>query len=70
MKKTKMYRYLGRNGILTTKIHLDGISYIPMVLLQADEGKILTDGERKHYSITVEETEAELCREITDNTDK
>lgn len=67
MKKTKMYRYLGRNGILTTKIHLDGISYIPMVLLQADEGKILTDGERKHYSITIEEAELDQWREITDN---
>lgn len=70
MKKTKMYRYLGRNGILTTKIHLDGISYIPMVLIQADVGKILTDGEHKHYSITIEEADLDLWREITDNTDK
>ena len=67
MTKTKMYRYLGRNGILTTKVHLDGISYIPMVLIRADEGKILTDGERKHYSITIEEEELSQWREITDN---
>lgn len=70
MTKTKLYRYLGRNGILTTKIHLDGINYIPMVLIRADAGKILTDGERKHYSITIEEEELDQWREITDNTDK
>ena len=67
MTKTKMYRYLGRNGILTTKIHLDGISYIPMVALKAAPGKILTDGERTCYAITVEAEEADLWREITDN---
>lgn len=67
MTKTKLYRYLGRNGILTTRIHLDGINYIPMVLIKADKGKILTDGTRKHYSITIEEAEIGEWREITDN---
>lgn len=67
MTKTKLYRYLGRNGILTTRIHLDGINYIPMVLIKADKGKILTDGTRKHYSITIEEEEIGEWREITDN---
>ena len=67
MTKTKLYRYLGRNGILTTRIHLDGINYIPMLLIKADEGKILTDGERKHYSITIEEADLGEWREITDN---
>ena len=31
MTKIKMYKYLGRNGILTTRIQLDGINFIPMV---------------------------------------
>ena len=35
MTKTTMYRYLGRNGIITTRVHLDGISFIPMVTLKA-----------------------------------
>ena len=45
MTKRKMYKYLGRNGILTTRIQLDGINYIPMTELIAAEGKILTNGE-------------------------
>ena len=36
MTKNKMYRYLGRNGILTTKILLDGINHIDVLELVAD----------------------------------
>lgn len=67
MKKKKMYRYLGRNGILTTYIHLDGINYIPMVELKAANGYILTDGDRKVYSVIVEEDEVHNWYEIVDN---
>ena len=67
MTKTTMYRYLGRNGIITTRVHLDGISFIPMVALKAAPGKMLTDGERTCYSITVEAEEADKWREITAN---
>ena len=64
MTKKKMYRYLGRNGILTTYILLDGIAHIPMLELKAKEGYILTNGERKAYSVIVEEEEAILWYEI------
>lgn len=70
MTKTPMYKYLGRNGIITSRIHLEGINFIPMVNLKAAEGKVLTDGERICFSITVEEAEVEKWREITANTDK
>lgn len=66
MLKEKMYRYLGRNGILTTRIHLDGISYIPMLFLTADAGKVLTNGEVLVKSITIEEEDLPLWSEITD----
>ena len=46
MKKLERYRYLGRNGIVTTSVYLDGNEPIFMYLLIADEGKLLTDGER------------------------
>ena len=46
MKKIERYRYLGRNGIITTSILLEGNKPIYMLALVADEGKILTDGER------------------------
>ena len=70
MTTNKLYRYLGRNGILTTKILLDGINYIPMMMIKADEGKILTNGNQVCYSIIVEETEVSNWREIADNIDK
>ena len=66
MTKKKMYRYLGRNGILTTRILIDGVNYIPMVEIIADPGMILTDGETTTYSIIVEESEAPKWREIAD----
>lgn len=47
MEKTKMYRYLGRNGIITSPILLDSMEPIAMFNLRASEGKLLTNGEVK-----------------------
>ena len=66
MTKIKKYKYLGRNGILVTRILIDGVNYIPMMTLIADEGKVLTDGETVTHSITVENEEVNLWREIPD----
>ena len=44
MKKTKMYKYLGRNGNIFTSILLEQIAPIPMLRLVADSGKFLTNG--------------------------
>ena len=70
MTKDRKYRYLGRNGILDTKVLIDGINHINIVTINADPGKILTNGERTQYSVTVEESEEHKWREITDNTKK
>lgn len=66
MIKKKMYRYLGHNGILTTRILIDGAKFIPMVELTASEGKILTNGEIKVYRVTIEENEVNAWKEIPD----
>ncbi len=66
MTKIKKYKYLGRNGILVTRILIDGVNHIPMMTLIADEGKILTNGETVTHSITVENEEVNLWREIPD----
>lgn len=66
MNKIKKYKYLGRNGVLVTRILIDGVNYIPMMTLTADAGKILTNGEITTYSITVEVDEMNLWREIPD----
>lgn len=44
MTKRKLYRYVGKNGLITTPIILIGVEGIPMYGLMADTGKILTDG--------------------------
>ena len=66
MTKSKKYKYLGRNGVLVTRILIDGVNNIPMMTLIADDGKILTNGEILTRSITVEINEVELWREIPD----
>lgn len=60
----KMYRYLGRNGAITSHIKLDNIDPIPMVSLKAAKGKVLTDGTKKVYSIIVFEEEKDNWVEI------
>lgn len=45
MKKTKYYRYLGRNGTITSIVLLEQVTPIPMYELKASQGKILTNGE-------------------------
>lgn len=66
MTKVKKYKYLGRNGVLVTRILIDGVNYIPMMTLTADAGNILTNGETSVYSITVEADEVNIWREIPD----
>ena len=53
MIKKDLYRYTGRNGIITSLVHLDDVKFYPMYRLIADEGKILTDGELKVKSIDI-----------------
>lgn len=62
----KMYRYLGRNGIITSAIQLENIAPIPMIELKAHQGKILTDGNKKVYTIVVFEDELSNWEEIDD----
>lgn len=44
MNSKKLYRYLGRNGIITSPILLENIEPITMYELRSSEGKVLTDG--------------------------
>lgn len=66
MKQKKCYKYIGRNGILVTKILIEDAKSIPMAELIADEGKILTNGEKKAHAITVELDEVANWKEIAD----
>ena len=66
MNIEKMYRYVGRNGIITSPILLENISPIPMRELTATRGKILTNGVKNVYSIIVFEDEVDNWTEIDD----
>ena len=68
MTSRKIYRYLGRNGILTTHILIEGANYIPLVELTADKGKVLTNGEKTVYAVVVEESDVNSWSEIADKT--
>lgn len=70
MKKQKQYRYIGRNGIITSRVLLEGINYVPMMYLEAAPGFILTDGTRTARAITVEAEYADQWYEIVDNIKK
>lgn len=64
MTKTKMYRYVGRNGMITSSVLLDGINHFLMYRLFASEGYMLTDGEKILASVTVFEDEINNWYEI------
>jgi hypothetical protein len=70
MIKSKMYRYLGRNGSITTPIKLEEIAPIPMLQLKAATGYILTDGVRRVYSVVIFEDELENWSEVKDDGQK
>ena len=64
MIKNKIYRYLGRNGMVTTPILLEGTTPIIMYRLIADEGMILSNGKTHVRMIDVFDDEVENWFEI------
>lgn len=66
MKKTKIYRYLGRNGIITSPVFLDNIEKINMLQLVAEKGKILSNGEEFIYMTIIFEEDLNKWVEIDD----
>ena len=53
MTKKNLYRYVGRNGIITSLVYLEDAKFFPMFRLIADENKILTDGIVKRKSVDI-----------------
>lgn len=66
MIKTDLYRYVGRNGIITSLVHLEDAKFYPMYRLIADEGKVLTDGEQKVRAIDIFAEDLSKWTEIED----
>ena len=64
MKKVKLYRYIGINGIITTPILLEGTKVYEMFTLIASEGKVLTNGEKVRDTVTIFADELDQWSEI------
>ena len=64
MKKVKMYKYIGKNGTITSPVLLEGIQHIDLVELRAAAGYVLTNGEIKRLSITIPADEVDGWYEI------
>ena len=64
MTQNKIDRYLGRNGMVTTPVLLEGVTPIIMYRLIADEDMILTNGKLQAHQIDVFEDELNDWYEI------
>lgn len=63
MLKEIYYTYLGTNGTITTKVHLEDIYYVRKIKLIAENNSYLTNGEKKVKTIMVPEEEVEQWHE-------
>ena len=66
MTTSKIYKYIGYNGVTTSKVLIDTPNKIEMIELKADKGKILTDGQRKLYRVITIKEEMPSWKEIDD----
>lgn len=64
MTKQNIYKYFGRNGIIVSLVFLDYANRMDMYQLVANEGKILTNGERKVHNIIINKEDLKLWSEI------
>ena len=70
MKQNKMYRYLGKNGIITSHVELINVDYIPMVEIIAGADYVLSNGEQVKNSVIVFPEELSQWYEIEMPTEK
>jgi hypothetical protein len=64
MTKTKLYRYIGYNGTITSPVLLPDVNHLVVFELRAEAGNYLTDGNRKVYSIIVAEDDIANWQEV------
>lgn len=53
MIKKPLYRYLGKNGLITSLVELLDVKHIAMYRLIAEPGCYLTDGDQKVYQVDI-----------------
>lgn len=69
MKKQKLYRYVGRNGEITSPILLEDAKYIPLMELRPETGYVLTNGNvTREYFVVVHVDEVNEWTEVKADT--
>ena len=64
MIKNNLYKYLANNGILITTLYFEDMKHIPMYHLIADEGMVLTNGQRTAKVVDIEAIDLDSWKEI------
>ena len=69
MKKRKLYKYIGRNGEITSPIFLEDAKHIALMELQPEAGYVLTNGQDvRKYSVIIHVDELEEWNEVKADT--
>ena len=69
MKKRKLYKYIGRNGEITSPILLEDAKHIALMELQPEAGYVLTNGsEVRRYTIVIHVDDIEEWKEVKADT--
>ena len=64
MKIEQFYQYFGENGTFNSPVYLPGVPSYAYAMLIADEGKILTNGQRKEKNVVVLQSKMDEWSEV------
>lgn len=70
MTKKKMYKYIGRNGTITSPVLLEDVKHIALMELRPEEGYLLTNGTLTKKFVTVHIDEVDEWSEIKADTNE
>lgn len=70
MTQKKMYKYIGRNGTITSPVLLEDIKHIALMELRPAEGYLLTNGTLIKKFVTVHVDEVSEWSEIKADTNE
>lgn len=64
MIKKNLYKYLANNGILITSLYFEDLKHIPMYHLIAEDGMVLSNGQRTAKEVDIEAVDLDAWKEI------
>lgn len=70
MTTRKLYKYIGRNGSITSPVLLEDIKHIPLMELTASPGFMLKNGTVTKKMVTVHIDDVDLWTEVSADTNE